>query len=230
MAHRRRVPPARHRAHPLHLRSAGAANSHHGDGRLTFEPPTTEEPADHYTYDPHDVARSLWTLHDGPVDDRAVTGRDDVLCYTSDEITEPLDVIGWVHCRLWAASSAPDTDWHVRLADVHPDGTARFLCRGALRARFRESFAHPTPLIPGEPTLFEFSMDGTGVRFLPGHRIRVEVTSSWFTRYDRNLNTGATNPFTDTAGQVARQTVFHRPGLESQVVLPVVANRSTPTG
>lgn len=208
---------------PLYFHSAGTAATHDGDGRLTFTPPTATEPPDRYTYDPHDTARSLWSVLDGPVDDRAVSARDDVLCYTSDVLAEPLDVIGWVDCLLWAASSAPDTDWHVRLADVHPDGSARFLCRGALRARFRKSFVEPVPLTPGEPALFEFSMDATGVRFLPGHRIRVEVASSWFTRYDRNLNTGAANPFTDSEVRVAHQTVFHQAGMASQVVLPVVA-------
>jgi hypothetical protein len=110
----------------------------------------------------------------------------------------------------------------VRLVDVHPDGTARFLCRGALRARFRESFEEPQPLEPGKPTLFEFTMDACGVRFLPGHRIRVEVTSAWFTQYDRNTNTGAENFFTDAEVVVANQRVHHEEGLASCVVLPVV--------
>ena len=81
---------------------------------------------------------------------------------------------------LYASSSARDTDWHVRLVDVHPDGSARFLCHGMLRARFRESFEEPQLLEPGEVYRFEFGMDAGGVRFLPGHRIRVEVMSSWF--------------------------------------------------
>lgn len=208
----------------LYFHSSGSANTHDGDGRLSFGPPTTDEAPDHYTYDPADVARSLWSVREGPVDDRAVSTREDVLCYTSVVLAEPLDVIGWVTCRLWAMSSASDTDWHVRLVDVLPDGSTRFLCRGALRARFRESFSNPTLLTPGKPTFFEFTMDATGVRFLPGHRIRVEVASSWFTRYDRNLNTGSANPFTDSEGQVAHQTVFHQVDMPSQVVLPVVAS------
>jgi putative CocE/NonD family hydrolase len=171
----------------------------------------------------------VWRLDDGPIDDRVVSTRHDVLCYTTEPLIEPLNVVGWVTCRLYAASSALDTDWHARLIDVHPDGAARFLCRGALRARFRESLTEPTLLTPGEPTLFEFTMDATGVRFLPGHRIRLEITSSWFTQYDRNLNTGATNPFCDDGPPVvATQTVYHEPGLASHVALPVVQRNAPP--
>lgn len=207
---------------PLYLHSGGRANTLNGDGRLSFDPPVSDEEPDHYVYDPLDVARTLWHLHEGPVDDRVLSTRDDVLCYTSDVLTESLDVVGWVTARVWAASSALDTDWHVRLVDVHPDGSARFLCRGALRARFRTSLSEPRLLVPGEPELFEFSMDATGVRFLPGHRVRVEVMSSDFTRYDRNLNSGADNPFTNSDAQVAHQTVFHQPGRASHVLLPVI--------
>ncbi len=211
---------------PFYFHSGGRANTHEGDGTLSTDPPTTDEPSDQYVYDPLDPGRVLWNFREGPVDDRAATAREDVLCYTSEVLTEPLDVVGWVTCRLEASSSATDTDWHVRLVDVHPDGSARFLCRGALRARFRESFEHPTLLEPGRPTTFGFTMDATGVRFLPGHRIRVEVCSAWFTQYDRNLNSGAENPFDDAAPRPATQTVLHRPGHASHVVLPVV--RRTP--
>ncbi|MGC4938626.1 CocE/NonD family hydrolase [Kribbella sp. DT2] len=211
---------------PFYFHSGGSANTYDGDGTLSTDPPATEEPADQYVYDPLDPGRVLWNFREGPVDDRAATAREDVLCYTSQVLTEPLDVVGWVTCRLVASSSATDTDWHVRLVDVHPDGSARFLCRGALRARFRESFEHPTLLEPGRPTTFEFTMDATGVRFLPGHRIRVEVCSSWFTQYDRNLNSGAENPFGDDDPRPATQTVLHQPGRASHVVLPVI--RRTP--
>lgn len=208
---------------PYYFHSGGAANTLHGDGLLSADPPAAAEPPDQYVYDPASPVRTAYSLAEGPVDDRDATVGPDTLCYTSDVLTEPLDVVGWVTCRLHAASSAPDTDWHARLADVHPDGSARFLCRGALRARFRNSFTEPELLTPGEPAFFEFTMDATGVRFLPGHRIRVEVMSAWFTRYDRNLNTGAANPFTDVVGQPAVQTVFHQPGRASHVLLPVVA-------
>ncbi|HEU4599486.1 MAG TPA: CocE/NonD family hydrolase, partial [Solirubrobacterales bacterium] len=208
---------------PLYLRSGGEANSLLGDGVLTTAEPEGEEPPDRYTYDPADVHRSLWQLEAGPVDDRPAAARDDVLCYTTAPLAEPLEAIGWVSCRLWAASSALDTDWHARLLDVCPDGSTRFLCHGMLRARFRDSLADPKLLTPEEPTPFEFTMEAIGIRFEPGHRIRVEITSSWFTQWDRNLNSGAENPLSDDEVVVARQSVFHQPGMASCVVLPVVA-------
>lgn len=206
---------------PFFLHSQGNANTAQGDGGLSTDPPDAE-PADRYRYDPQDPVRVVWKIQDGPVDDEPMMARDDCLCYTSEPLAEPLDVVGWVTARLYASSSALDTDWHVRLVDVHPDETARFLCRGALRARFRESFEKPELLEPGKPTLFEITMDACGVRFLPGHRIRVEVTSSWLTRYDRNTNSGAENFFTDDQIVIADQQVYHEPGLESCVLLPVV--------
>lgn len=207
---------------PLYLRSGGCANTLLGDGSLSFEPPPISEPPDTYVYDPTHVATQYWSAAQGPVDDRAVSTREDILCYTSEPLTEPLDVVGWVTAVLHASSSAVDTDWHVRLVDVAPDGAARFLCRGALRARFRESWERPTLLEPDQPTRFAFTMDATGIRFRPGHRIRVEVTSSWFIQYDRNMNTGAVNPFRDDAPQPAVQRVLHEPGAASHVLLPVL--------
>jgi putative CocE/NonD family hydrolase len=206
---------------PFYFHSAGKANSLKGDGSLSTDAPSGE-PADEYRYDPNDPVTTVWNLREGPIDDRIATIRDDILCYTSQPLGEPLDVVGWVTCRLWASSSARDTDWHVRLVDVEPDGMARFLCRGALRARFRESFEHPKLLEPYEPTLFELTMDAIGIRFLPEHRIRVEVTSSWFSQYDRNLNSGAENFFADDTIVVAEQRVHHETGRESCVILPVI--------
>ena len=180
------------------------------------------EPADAYTYDPADPIGCFWNLRDGPVDDRVPSIRDDMLCYTSEPIREPLDVVGPVSCCLYASSSARDTDWHVRLVDVHPDGAARFLCHGALRARFRESFEAPKLLKPGEVYRFEFGLDAVGVRFLPGHRIRVEVMSSWYPGYERNTNSGAANNFLDDQIVKANQRVFHEASRASFVTLPVV--------
>ena len=210
---------------PFYFHSAGRANSLTGDGVLSRESPQAE-PADVYRHDPANVEKILWSMQEGPVDDRLATLREDCLCYTSEPLQEALDVVGWVTCRLYASSSAKDTDWHVRLVDVHPDGSARFLCRGALRARFRNSFEKPELLEPGKPTLFEFTMDACGVRFLPGHRIRVEVASSGFTRYDRNTNSGAENFFKDDKLSVAEQHVYHQPDLASCVFLPVIRSGS----
>jgi putative CocE/NonD family hydrolase len=197
---------------PFHLR-AGAA--------LSTEAPADEAP-DTYRYDPADPVRSAWSMHNGPIDDRHLEERPDVLCYTTDAVTEPLDVVGPVGLILYAASSARDTDWHVRLVDVHPDGYAQFLVHGVLRARFRKSLERPELLEPGRVERFEIDLHGTANRFLPGHRIRVEITSSWFPRYDRNLNTGAENNFQEREGVVAEQAIHHDARHPSHLLLPVV--------
>ncbi|HEX3722265.1 MAG TPA: CocE/NonD family hydrolase [Nitrolancea sp.] len=208
----------------FYFHSRGNANSLKGDGGLSTDRPGSE-PSDTFAYDPADPNGMLWRLADGPVDDRLPSIRDDMLCYTSDVLTDALDVVGPVSVTLVASSSARDTDWHVRLCDVHPDGSARFLCHGMLRARFRESFESPTLLEPDAVYEFNFGADACGVRFLPGHRIRVEVTSSWFPEYDRNTNSGAENNFLDDQIVVAHQRVFHERGRESRISLPVVRGR-----
>ncbi len=205
----------------FYFHSGGHANSLRGDGGLSAQPPGAE-PADSYRYDPAQPTRTVWNLREGPVDDRLATIGDDCLCYTSEVLTEPVEAVGWVTCKLWASSSARDTDWHARLVDVHPDGSARLICKGCLRARFRESFEAPRLLEPGQPELFEFTMDACGIRFLPGHRIRVEISSAWFSQYDRNTNSGADNNFTDAEVVVAQQRVHHEPGMASCIVLPVL--------
>ncbi|MEX2645134.1 MAG: CocE/NonD family hydrolase [Gaiellaceae bacterium] len=205
----------------LFLHSGGSANGADGDGRLSSETPASE-PADSYRYDPLDPVRASWSMHEGPVDDRGISDRRDVLCFTSDPLEEPIDVVGPLSCTLHASSSARDTDWHLRLVDVHPDGYAQFLTHGALRARFRNSFERPTLLTPGKSETFEIELGATANRFMPGHRIRLEITSSWFPRYDRNLNSGADNPFLDSDSVVAEQTVYHDSGRRSSILLPIV--------
>jgi putative CocE/NonD family hydrolase len=136
-------------------------------------------------------------------------------------LAQDLTVIGNVKCRLFAMSSARDTDWVVRLSDVHPDGFSRLLCDGILRARYRQSRAKPQLLEPGQ--VYEFVVDlwATANVFMAGHRIRVAVTSSSFPRFDRNLNTGG--PFgRGTAGQIALNTIFHEAARPSHIMLPVI--------
>lgn len=208
---------------PLYLHSRGHANTHRGDGFVSFQK-AANEPADNYDSDPLDPVRTVWKLGDGPVDDNPVAERPDVLCYTSAVLAEPIDVVGDIKATLYASSSARDCDWHIRLVDVHPDGSARFLCHGVLRARFRQGFDRTVLLTPNEVTRFDIDMTAVGVRFLSGHRMRVEISSSWFSRFDRNPQTGNHNFFTDTARPVvARQKVYHTAKYPSHVVLPVIA-------
>lgn len=207
---------------PLYLHSEGGANSHRGNGRLSFTLPSGE-PNDQYIANPLDPVTTHWNLRDGPVDDRAVTERPDVLCYTSEALTETIDVVGDISAVLYASSSAKDCDWHVRLVDVHPDGAARFMCHGALRSRFRKGFDKNEFLTPNEITRFDIDMTATGTRFLPGHKIRIEISSSWFNRFDRNLQTGAENWMRDEGDPVvATQKIFHDKDHSSHVILPII--------
>jgi uncharacterized protein len=213
---------------PLYLHSDGNANSHRGGGKISFEQPKSES-HDTFVSDPRDPVEAPWSLHEGPVDDRPQSARADVLCYTSDPVTEPVDIVGPVSGVLYASSTAPDCDWHVRIVDVHPDGTGRFLCHGALRARFREGYDKAVFLKPGEVTRFELEMTDMGARFLPGHRIRVEIASSWFPRFDVNPQTGTADWMTDpSAPIVARQVVMHDQQYPSHLVLPLIKEAPRP--
>src|SRR5438094_954373 len=146
---------------------------------------------------------------------------DDVLVYTSAVMTESLEVTGPVTVTLYAASNASDTDFTAKLVDVRPDGYAQNLADGIVRARYRESRTSPAPLVPGEVARFTVDLWATSHVFLPGHRIRLEIASSNFPRFDRNLNTGE-DQATGTHRQSARQTVFHDERYPSHVVLPVI--------
>ena len=195
----------------------------HAGGGLDRTAPAGAEPADGYVYDPDDpvptVGGCTLNLPGGAFDQRPIEGR--CLVYTSAPVERPLTIIGPLTAVLHAMSSAPDTDWVVRLTDVHPDGTSRLLADGILRARYRESGAAPTLLTPHR--VYELPVDlwATANTFLPGHRIRVAVTSSSFPRFDRNLNTGG--PIgAEATGRPALNTVFHDSARPSHVVLPVI--------
>jgi len=211
-----------------YLHSDGCANGLEGCGWLSPEPPA-EEPADRYLYDPLDPTPSrggclcCWPVDTpgGAFDQRPVEARRDVLVYTSAELAEPLEAIGPVRAVLFAATDAVDTDFTAKLVDVHPDGFAQNLCEGVVRARFRESASEPRLLEPGEVVRYEIDLWATGNRFLAGHKIRLEIASASFPKWDRNFNV-ATEPALATTGVVARQTVFHDAARASHVVLPVI--------
>ena len=201
-------------------------------GRLSPEPPAAEQPCE-YVYDPRDPAPTLGgptslpgkflSTNAGPVDQRELERRTDVLVYSSDPLEQPLEVTGPLKLVLNAATDAPDTDFVAKLSDVAPEGTSRILAEGVLRARFREGFRDPRPVEPGAALEYRIDLVATSNVFLAGHRIRLSVTSSSFPRFDRNANSG--KPLgTDTEEDLrpARQTVFHDTDLPSHLVLPVV--------
>lgn len=222
-------PPPEGRAQRFYLHSQGGANSARGDGGLSGVAPTGSQPADRYLYDPARPVPSEGgpTLQGqvglpGPRDQRAIEARDDVLCYTSEPLAAPLTVAGPVRVALWAATDAPDTDWTAKLVDVHPDGRAVSLCDGIIRARFRESLNEPRPVRPGEAACYAIDLASTAYRFPAGHRVRLEISSSNFPRFDPNPNTGGVIA-TETAARPAVQHLLHdaeRPSALELWVLP----------
>ena len=208
-----------------YLGSTTAANSLHGDGRLTTEPPA-DQGQDRYGYDPERPVPTLGgpIMHReyaGPHDRRPVERRDDVLVYTSKPLERDLEVTGPVKMTLYASSSARDTDFAATLVDVYPDGRAIHICEGIRRARTRDSIEAHTLIEPGRVYEYTIDMWETSNVFKVGHRIRVDVTSSNFPRFDRNPNTGNT-PGMDAELQVAEQTVYHGGEYPSHITLPVI--------
>jgi putative CocE/NonD family hydrolase len=218
-------PLARANATSYYLRGRGRANSLHGDGELSQTPPG-DEPADRYDYDPADPVPtvggpSLLAEYMGPRDRRAIERRDDVLVYSTPPLEESVEVTGPVEVDLYAATSAFDTDFTAALVDVHPNGQAILVTQGIVRARFRESLERPTLVEPGRIYRYRIALWETSIAFGRGHRIRVEISSSNFPQFDRNLNSGE-ELATGTTLVVARQTVRHDSAAASRVVLPVV--------
>jgi putative CocE/NonD family hydrolase len=218
-------PLARTQYTDFYLHSRGHANSLFGDGALGPDPPAAE-PADSFAYDPDNPVptlggQSMFIENTGPRDRRPVERRDDVLLYTSPPLSADLEVTGPVTLTLYAASSAPDTDFTATLVDVHPSGQAIHLCEGIVRTRFRDSYERPALIEPGAVYGFTISLWETSSVFQVGHRIRLEVSSSNFPRFDRNLNTGH-EPGLDAEMRVATQTVYHTGQYPSRVSLPVI--------
>ena len=211
-----------------YLHSGGAANTLLGDGALSRAEPQDER-HDHFTYDPDFPVQTMggnnccsphivpW----GPYDQRPVEMRADVLCYTSEPLEQDMEVTGPIKVALYASTDGPDTDWTAKLVDVSPSGYAKNLCDGIIRARYRDSFTEPTLLEPGRVYEYEIDLAVTGNVFRAGHRIRVEVSSSNFPRFDRNLNTGNDLP-TDTEMRRAEQQVEHSRAHPSHILLPVI--------
>ena len=221
----------------LYLSGGGQANSSRGDGVLSWEPPATGN-SDTYTYDPNDPTPSPYGDHghiQGAVDASESALRDDVLVYQTQVLTEPLEVTGPIEATLYASTSARDTDWMVRLVDVGPDGSAMLLAEGIMRARHRdpdnEGRFNSTKLSEIEPDeVYRYTLGFwrvTGNVFDVGHKIRVEISSSYYPFYLRSLNSGRDNAGLATADEivVATQRIFHGPNYPSKIVLLVIPVR-----
>ena len=223
-------PLARTRFTKFYLTGGGRANSAKGDGRLGQSAPAEESSPDRFVYDPENPVYTLGGQIStqpavrGPKDRQSTQQREDVLVYTTDPLAHDMEVTGPVELKLWAASSAPDTDFTATLTDVHPDGRAVHICEGILGVTFRESLEHPTPIEPGRVYPLSISLWATSMVFKAGHRIRLEVSSSNFPRYARNQNTGL--PLGTSAKiETARQTVYHDAAYPSHLILPVIPSQ-----
>ncbi len=215
-----------------YLHSEGHANSSEGDGRLNTQSPGKEQ-ADQYVYDPHNPTPSASFTNghiDGPRDISKSAARNDVLIYDTPELMEDVEVVGPITARLFAATSAHDTDWMIRLVDVYPDGRCLFLGEGVMRARHRDpsqnGVFNPNKLSTLEPDQpYEYRIDfwrPTGNVFARGHRIRIEISSSYYPYYLRNPNTEKDNIALATRFQVAKQKIFHDAARPSHIVLPII--------
>ncbi len=221
-------PPAGVEPMTLYLDSDGNANSAAGDGRLTADGGGDGDGADRFVYAPgspvptHGGAFCCMGEHEpGSFDQRGIEARADVLVYTTEPFAEPLAVVGSIDVILHVSSDAPDTDFTVKLVDVHPDGRAFNLDDTILRMRYREGFDRDVRMVPGEVYEARLGPLATANVFGAGHRLRIEVSSSNFPRYDRNLNTGGNN-YDESEWRVARNAVHHSAEHPSRIVLPVL--------
>ncbi|MGD9344779.1 MAG: CocE/NonD family hydrolase [Candidatus Aminicenantes bacterium] len=214
-----------------YLHSQGRANSRNGDGQLSMEMPGNES-ADSFIYDPGNPVPSVggqrgtsYGTPAGAIDQAPVELRNDVLVYTSPVLKKDIEVTGPIAVVLYVSSSAKDTDFTSKLVDVYPDGTAYNIQQGIFRARYREGFTKKVWMERGETYKVQINLDATSNTFKKGHRIRVQVSSSDFPLFERNLNTGGNN-YDETEWVVAENTIHHSREFPSHILLPIIPDKN----
>ena len=222
-------PPKGASPRTFYLNSGGKANTLDGDGTLTPAPPPADTP-DTFTYDPMNPVRSLGgnvcctgnAIQAGAFDQRKTESREDVLVYTTQPFTEGIELSGPIVPTLYVSSDAKDTDFTVKVLDVHPDGRAYNLDESIQRMRYREGY-DKAPVWMEDGKVYKVTLQplNTSNYFAPGHRLRIEVSSSNFPRFDRNLNTGGNN-YDESKGVVARNKVHHSKQFPSSITITVV--------
>jgi putative CocE/NonD family hydrolase len=225
-------PPPEAKSTKYSLRSIGRANTAEGTGRLIREGEWYEarsDSADHFTYDPANPVPTVGGplccdaphLPPGPRDQKDVEARPDVLVYSTEPLQQDVNVTGPVTFEFYASSTAVDTDFTAKLVDVYPDGFARNVTEGILRASYRDSNTTSTLLVPGKIYKLTIDMAATSNVFLKGHKIRLEISSSNFPRFDRNLNTGKSAA---ESGEFvnATQTIYHDGAHPTALILPII--------
>ncbi|HEY8398925.1 MAG TPA: CocE/NonD family hydrolase [Flavihumibacter sp.] len=213
----------------FYLNSGGKANTRLGDGQLSLKKPGAKAPADKFIYDPMNPVPSHGgnvcctgnAIQGGAFDQSEIELRNDVLVYTSEELKEGIEVTGFIETTLYVSSTGPDTDITIKLIDVHPDGKAYNLDETIQRLRYREGYDKEVMMEKGKVYKVDLTPMVTSNYFAPGHRIRIEVSSSNFPRFERNLNTGGNN-YDETEGQVVENTIHHSSKYPSVIKLPIV--------
>jgi putative CocE/NonD family hydrolase len=215
-------PPQNLEYQKLYIHSEGKANSIKGDGTLSFEEPT-EEMEDEYIFDPMNPVitkggRNLGILK-GAQNQKDAEKRPDVLVYSTKLLDKGIEITGPVKMVLYASSSAKDTDFMVKLVDVYPRGRAINILDAGIRARFRNGEENPSLIEPGEVYKYEIDLGNTSNYFRKGHKIRIEITSSNFPRFDVNSNLGGEGGF----GQYieAKQKIYHTQKFPSHLIIPI---------
>jgi len=221
-------PPANVSKRSFYLHSKGSANSSNGDGHLD-ESKSRDKSFDQFIYDPGDPVPTKGGIlcclrrmtKAGPMDQSEIEKRNDVLVYTTDILTDDITIAGPVELELFASTSARDTDFTGKLIDVYPDGQAMNITDGIIRARFRNGMGKPQFITPDKVEHYRIELGHTAITFKKGHRIRLEVSSSNFPRFDRNMNTGGTIG-TESKFKKAEQKVYHDKKRLSRLILPVL--------
>ena len=221
-------PPAEAEMTTFHLSSNGRANSLYGDGKLASQADAKDNP-DEFVYNPMNPVPSNGgqvcctgnAVEGGSFDQQAMETRHDILVYSTEPLEEDTEVTGFIECTLYVSSDAKDTDFTLKLIDVYPDGRAYNLDETILRARYREGFDKEVFMKEGEVYKLDLTPLATSNMFKKGHQIRIEVSSSNFPRFERNLNTGGNN-YDESEGVIARNKVHHSEKYPSQIRLPIV--------
>lgn len=214
-------PLARTQYTPYFLHSGGNANSVKGDGGLTRDPPRESEPPDRYTYDPNNpvptIGSAMLGIRAGIGRQNSLEQRNDVLVYTTQPLIEALEVTGPVQLVLHLTTTARSTDFTAKFVDVHPDGSAYNVCDGILRRQYEPTDFGAEQL----PVEIRIDLWPTSMVFHAGHRLRLEVSSSNYPRFNRNPNTAGVI-HEETESIKAAQAVFHQVDLPSRLILPVI--------
>jgi len=227
-------PPKGAQPMTLFLASGGKANSLYGDGSLTSAPPGADHP-DSFSYDPMNPVPSHGgnvcctgnAVAGGAFDQRKQETRADILVYSTETLKEGMEVSGPIDVTLYVSSDTKDTDFTVKLIDVYPDGTAYNLDETIQRLRYREGYdKQPVWMEPGKVYKVSLQPMTTSNYFAAGHRLRIEVSSTNFPRFDRNMNTGGSN-YDEVKGVVAHNVVHHSHQYPSQITITVVKRQTT---